>query len=154
MRRTRLAAAAALLLCGPALAQTAPAALDNPDAFERGFALSLYQFDACGDPLAGLLFRRALNARFAQCPFSPAARTRYARRTAAEQAKVDERLRKLIEQRGGLPMRLEGMTMTCRQQQESPDYRALRARLEDFSAGRAPAQTIFPAPCDAAEIVP
>ncbi len=53
----------ALALCGPAVAQPSPAGptLDRPEAF----ATSSYTFDACGDPLAGRLFRRALTERFA-----------------------------------------------------------------------------------------
>ena len=128
--------------------------LDRPDAFEHSFAVSLYLFDACGDPLAGRMFRRALAEKFAQCPFSPAARTRYQQRTRAQQAKIRRTMEDLIESRGGLPVQLDGMSMTCRQQQTSTDYQLLRARLDAYAEARLPADGIITAPCDAPDMAP
>lgn len=142
----------ALLLGGAATAQTAP--LDNPAAFERGFAVSLYQFDACGDALAGRMFRRALAERFAQCPFTPAARSHYQQSTRAEFARVRERMKQLVEEHGGLPRELVGMSTTCHAQQASEGYRSFRALLERYQAGEATAEAVIPAACDAADILP
>jgi hypothetical protein len=142
----------ALLLAGTAVAQTP--VLDNPAAFERGFAVSLYQFDACGDALAGRMFRRALAERFAQCPFSPAARSQYQQRTRAEFQRVRERMKQLVEENGGLPRELVGMSTTCHAQQASEGYRSFRALLERYQAGGATAEAVIPAACDAADVMP
>jgi hypothetical protein len=142
----------ALLLAGTATAQTP--ALENPAAFERGFAVSLYQFDACGDALAGRMFRRALAERFAQCPFSPAARSHYQQHTRVEFQRVRERMKQLIEENGGLPRELVGMSTTCHAQQVSEGYRDFRALLERYQAGGATAEAVIPAACDAADVMP
>jgi hypothetical protein len=142
----------ALLLAGTAAAQ-APQ-LDNPTAFERGFAVSLYQFDACGDALAGRMFRKALSERFAQCPFSPAARSHYQQQTRAEFQRVRERMQRLIEDNSGMPRELVGMSTTCHEQQASEGYRSFRALLERYQAGGATAESVIPAACDAADITP
>lgn len=143
-----------LLLAGTALAQPATAALDDTAAFERGHAVSLYQFDACGDPLAGRMFRQALAERFARCPYTAAARDRFARRSRAEEAKVRRTLAALVEREGGLPRQLTGMAETCHAQQASEAYRAFRGRLEAYDRGEVPAETILPAACDAGDILP
>lgn len=155
MIRAALAGALAVSLAAGALAQSPPErALDDSEAFERGFAVSLYQFDACGDQVAGRMFRRALAERFARCPFSPEARTRFERRTRAEQAKVRGIMERLVEANGGLPPRLDGMSTTCRQRQASEEYRRFRARLERYAEGSVAADAIIPAPCDAADVLP
>ena len=145
------AAVLMLLLCAPAFAQTA---LDRTDAFERSFAESFYTFDACGDGLAGRIYRRALQERFAACPFTPAARTRYGGRIRAQGAKSRQAIEDMIEERGGLPVQLGGMSTTCRAQQADDGYRRLRAQLEAYSTGSLPADAVLPAPCDAAGIGP
>lgn len=147
-----------LLLAGAALAQPAsrPAAeaLDDTAAFERGFAVSLYQFDACGDPVAGRMFRQALAERFARCPYTAAARDRFARRSRAEETKVRRTLAELVEREGGLPRQLAGMAETCHAQQASEAYRTFRDRLEAYARGEVPAAAILPAACDAGDILP
>ena len=128
--------------------------LDHPDAFERAFAVSSYSFDACGDPLAGRMFRRALVERFAHCPFSPEARSRFRERTRAQQAKTRDAMEKMIEEHGGLPMQLDGMSTTCHAQQASDDYRQFRGRLDQYSQGSLPAEAVIAAPCDAPDLAP
>ncbi|WP_431271864.1 hypothetical protein [Dankookia sp. P2] len=147
----------ALLLGGVASAQ-APAqgapTLDDPTAFERGFAVSLYRFDACGDALAGRMFRRALAERFAQCPFTAAARSHYQQATRAESARVRERMKQLVEENDGLPRELVGMSTTRHAQQVSEAYRGFRALLERYQAGGATAEAVIPAACGAADVMP
>lgn len=152
MIRAALAGLVVWSLGGPASAEDH--ALDRPDAFERGFAVSFYVFDGCGDPLAGRMFRRALAERFAQCPFTPAARSRYQQRTRAQQAKVQTTMQGMIESLGGLPIRLDGMSMTCHEQQSTPGYQQLHDRLEQYSQGKLPAEAIVTAACNAADISP
>ncbi|MDO9711138.1 hypothetical protein [Paracraurococcus lichenis] len=149
MRRAVLAAA--LLLAGPAAAQ---APLDNPAAFERGFAVSLWQFDACGDALAGRMFRQALAERFARCPFTETARRHYQQWTRAEMQLARQKMTARVEEHGGLPAQVEGMPGTCRAHQSSELYRSFRTLLERYSEGDAPAEAVLPAACDAADILP
>ncbi|MGI4945733.1 MAG: hypothetical protein ACRYHQ_35095 [Janthinobacterium lividum] len=145
------AAVLALLLCTPALAETP---LDRTDAFEHSFADSYYTFDACGDGLAGRIYRRALQERFAACPFTPAARTRYGARLRAQAAKSRQAIEDMIEQRGGLPVQLEGTNATCHAQEADEGYRKLRSQLLAYSAGSLPATAVLPSTCDADAIGP
>jgi len=135
----------------PAAAQTT---LDRPDAFEHAYALSLYQFDACGDPMAGQLYRRALAARFAQCPFSPDARGRYTQQTQAHLARTRQWMEDMVERDGGLPVQLKGMTTTCHALQASGPYVEFRGLLDAFNAGTLTADAIIPAACDAPDLAP
>ena len=146
----------ALSLGGAAVAQSSPGgpALSHPDAFERAFATSSYTFDACGDPLAGRLFRRALAERFAHCPFTAEAQSRFQQRTRIQQEKSRRMIAEMVEARGGLPMHLDGMAMTCHEQQADADYRKLRERLDRYAWGDLPAEAVITAPCDAPEITP
>jgi hypothetical protein len=50
---------------------------------------------------------------------------------------------------GGLPRRLEGMAMTCHEQQSLPEYVAFRDRLYSFSRSQIAANEIIPAKCEA-----
>ena len=101
------------------------------------------------------MFRRALAERFAQCPFSPAARSHYQQQTRAEFQRVRERMQRLIEDNSGMPRReLVGMSTTCHAQQASEGYRSFRALLERYQAGSATVQAVIPASCDAADVMP
>jgi hypothetical protein len=124
------------------------------EAFENAYAASFYEFDACGDGIAGRTYRFALTAKVKQCPFSEETKQRFVARAAAQRRKSSQVMAKLIEDHGGLPMRLEGMTRTCREQMDSPEYRAVRSRLDAYGAGNAGVDTVVSAPCDAAEISP
>jgi hypothetical protein len=153
----RFAFAVLLLpLCGSAFAQSSAEGpvLDHPDAFERAFAVSSYSLDACGDSLGGRLYRRALVEKFAHCPFSPAAQSRFRQRTRAQQAKTRDAMESMIEQHGGLPMQLDGMPMTCHEQQASDGYKQFRSLLEQYAQGSLPAEAVIAAPCDAPDIAP
>ncbi len=156
MIRAAFAGLLALSLHNPAVAQSPPGgpALDRPQVFERAFATSSYMFDACGDPLAGRMFRRALTERFAQCPFTPEARLRFQQNSRGQLAKSRQMVENMVESRGGLPMQLDGMSMTCHEQQASDAYRQFRERLDQYSHGDLTAEAVIAAPCDAADIAP
>jgi hypothetical protein len=159
MRRSRfclLLLAGALLGPGTVIADETPkpAPLERTDAFEKAYAASVYEFDACGDGLAGRIYRNALTDRLKQCPFSEAAKKRFQRRAAAQRRVSGLAMAKLIETNGGLPVRLDGMTRTCREQSESPEYRAVLSRLDDYAAGKAGPEAVVAQPCDATEITP
>ena len=128
--------------------------LEDTKAFERAYAASFYDFDACGDGLGGRIYRNALSDRVRHCPFSDIAKKRFQMRAAAQRKKSSEAMAKLIEDKGGLPMRLDGMTRSCREQADSPEYRSIRTRLDDFSAGKLASDAVVDAPCDAKEITP
>jgi hypothetical protein len=151
----RLLPALALLLPLASTASHAQTpALERTDAFERSYATSFYGFDACGDSLAGRLYRKALVERFGQCPFSDQARKTFQQRTLAQRLKSSKAISRMIEQHGGLPMRLDGMTTTCREQQVSAEYVAVREKLERFARGEMSAADLLPETCDAESIAP
>lgn len=156
MIRVALAGMLVLALHGPVAAQSSPGgpALDHPEPFERAFATSSYTYDACGDSLAGRTFRRVLVERFAHCPFTPAARSHFQQNTRGQSAKSRQMLENIVESNGGLPMRLDGMSLTCHEQQASDTYRQFRDRLEQYSQGSLTAEAVISAPCDAADIAP
>jgi hypothetical protein len=131
-----------------------PAALERTDAFDKAYAASFYEFDACGDGIAGRVYRKALTEKVRQCPFSADAKQRFQTRSVAQRRKSSAAMEKLIEDNSGLPMRLEGMTRTCREQIDSPEYREVHGRLDDYVGGKVGADAVVAAPCDAAEITP
>jgi hypothetical protein len=141
-----------VLLCLAGAAAAAPP--DRTDAFESAYATSFYAFDACGDGVAGRLYRQALAARLSQCPFTDAAKARFRERSTLQRRKSSGAINAMIEQNGGLPTRLEGMSQTCHEQHSSDAYRALRSRLDDYAAGKATAQSIVPESCEAETISP
>ena len=128
--------------------------LDNTRPFEHAYGASFYYFDACGDGLSGGTYRRALVDKLMHCPFTDAAKARFAVRAGMQSKKARELIRDLIEQTGGLPVRLEGMRRTCREQMDSPEYRELSNRLEAYEAGSADRDDVVPAACSAIEITP
>ncbi len=130
------------------------AAGDRTEAFENAYAAAFYEFDACGDGIAGRTYRSALVDRLKQCPFPDAAKQHFQTRAALQRRKSSQAMAKLIEDNGGLPARLPGMTRSCREQMDSPEYRAVRSRLDAFAAGKAGAESVVPQGCDAAEISP
>ncbi len=136
-------------------AQTDEAAvLERTDAFEKAYGASFYEFDACGDGIAGRIYRSALADKLKHCPFSESAKQRFQLKATAQRGKSSEAIAKLIEDHGGLPMRLEGMTRSCREQFDSPEYRQVRSRLDDFSARKLGSDAVVTQPCDTAEINP
>nr|WP_294505697.1 hypothetical protein [uncultured Rhodopila sp.] len=145
-----------LMLAAPvgAAADEAAKPADTTGAFETAYAASFYEFDACGDGLSGRTYRRALSEKVAHCPFPADVKQRFVQRAAAQRQKSAKAMAKLIEDNGGLPVRLEGMTRTCREQSETPEYQAIRARLDAFSVGKLGVDGVVAAACDAAEINP
>ena len=158
MTATRKIGCCLLLLVGAvtgmATTTAEEATQERTSAFEQAYATSFYQFDACGDEVAGRIFRNALVDKLKQCPFSADAKQRFQVRIAAQRRISGAALAKLIEDNGGLPVRLEGMPRSCRQQVESPEYRQVRGRLDDYAAGRSGPGSVLVQPCDAAEITP
>ena len=145
----------ALLLGTPVAAQAqALGPPDRTEAFERSAAESYYTFDACGDGLAGRLYRRALAERFASCAFAPAARARYGLRIQAQGDKARKAINDMIEGQGGLPVQLDGLSGTCHARWADEGYGRLRRRLLQYAAGDLPATAIVAAPCDAPAITP
>ena len=127
---------------------------DATRAFEMAYAASFYEFDACGDGISGRNYRRALSEKVAHCPFPADVKQRFVQRAAAQRLKSAQAMAKLIEDNGGLPVRLDGMSRTCREQSETPEYQAIRARLDDFASGKIAADQVVPGACDADEISP
>lgn len=143
-----------VMLTGVTTASADQESLERTNAFDQAYAASFYQFDACGDGIAGRIYRTALTEKLKQCPFSADATKRFLSRSAAQRRKSSQIMAHMIEDNGGLPNRLQGMTRTCHEQANSAEYRAVRSRLIDFSAGRAGPDAVVPQACDAAEIAP
>ena len=147
---------AAVACGGPAAAQAPPAPaappLNDTRAFDYANALSYYGFDGCGDGLNGRIYRQALAAKFAQCQFSPEARSAFTQRSRLQARKSRSAIQHVIDEQGGLPVKLEGMDRTCHEQSASADYQALGAKLQRFAAGELPAEAVFPQPCDATDL--
>ena len=143
---------AGVLGLGPARAgDTAPPATA---AFRHAYAAAFYQFDACGDGLAGQFYRNALSARLKQCPFPAEAKAQFQAWARAQRQLSRDAIKTLIDDNGGMPMRLKGMTQTCREQIDSPEYRAVRERLDMFATGKSGPEAVVPQPCDADAIAP
>jgi hypothetical protein len=136
------------------VARAATETLENIQAFERAYATSYYMFDACADTKHGRIFRQALVDRFKQCSFTPAAKESFRVRTAMLREKLGAKIFAMIEANGGLLVQVEGMPLTCREQKAVPEYVALTATLEKYTAGQASAQDVLPTPCDADTITP
>ena len=145
---------AALLLASLAAGVAHAAPPDATDAFERAYATSFYAFDACGDGVAGRIYRQALVARLSQCPFTDTAKARFRERAALQRRKSSGAINAMIEQHGGVPNRLEGMTQTCNEHRAADAYRAVRSRLDQYAAGKATAEAVVPEPCEAETIRP
>ena len=127
---------------------------NSTSAFEQAFATSLFVFDACGDGDRGVIFRRALAERMAQCSISQEALKRFHERTALLLKKEKDRINKIILERGGYPNRIEGMSVTCHEEQTSPAYVQLRDKLNKYSEGLANFDAIIPGECDAETFAP
>jgi hypothetical protein len=130
------------------------AALDRTHAFEQAYGASFFDFDGCGDSLSGRIYRQALVDKLMHCPFTDDAKARFRNRSTMQRRKSAAMIGQMIEQTGGLPVRLQGMSRTCREQMDSPDYEAIRSRLEAYAAGTASRDDIVPLPCDASQIAP
>lgn len=135
-------------------ARAADGPLNDTSAFEYAEGMSFYAFDGCGDAVAGKTIRHALAEKFAHCPFSAAARTRFTQHAQAQQTKSRAALATMISEHGGLPMILPGMTKTCRMQMDSSEYQRLGTTLEQYSSGHLPVEAVLPASCDATSMMP
>jgi len=114
----------------------------------------LFVFDACGDQLSGEMFRRVLAAKMAQCPIPEDALKRYQQRTTVLLKMEKDRIKKIVEERGGLPDRIEGMTVTCHEHQTSPAYVGMLDKLNAYVEGRMAPDAIIPGGCDATAFTP
>ena len=100
------------------------------------------------------MFRRALAAKMAQCPIPEDALERYRRRAALLLKRERDRIKRIVEERGGLPDRIEGMSVTCREHQDSPAYVEMRDKLDAYVEGRMAPEAIIPGGCDAPAFTP
>jgi hypothetical protein len=100
------------------------------------------------------MFRKALAAKMALCPIPEEAMKRYQQRTAFLLKKEQDRIKKIVEERGGLPDKIEGMTVTCHEQQSSPAYVQLHEKLDAFVEGKTEPNAIIPGGCDSASFTP
>ena len=150
----RLFACASILAVLSFGAAKAEPSLTDTGAFERANVASYYNLDACGDSLDGRLYRRALQERFLNCPFTDESRAHYARWSQAEFRHSRELMAKVIDDNGGLPERLPGRSQTCHEQLDTPAAAHLRESLQKYAGGQISAATVLPAACDASSVDP
>jgi hypothetical protein len=141
------ALALALPLAGSAMANK-PGEIGDNNAFRVAYGMSYYGFDACGDAANGQLYRKALTEKFEHCPFTAAAKADFLQWSAATDAKVTADIKRYISEHDKLPERLDGMKMTCRQQQATPAYQKTVALLAQYAKGEVKYDTVVPDPCD------
>jgi hypothetical protein len=123
--------------------------------FQNAYVVSFYGFDACGDQLAGRIFRKALTERVMTCPFSDDAKARFKKWSVVQRRWASEQISKLVEANGGgLPVKLDGMSTTCHEQRTSPAYTAMHDKLDRYDEGLLRADAVIPEACDAKSIAP
>jgi hypothetical protein len=166
--RIAILTACTVLAAFPARAQTPPAGATAPAQthagspgglslvpFENAYVVSFYGFDACGDQLAGRIFRKALTERVMNCPFSDEAKAKFQKWSVLQRRKASQEIAKLVEANGGgLPVKLDGMSNTCHEQRTSPEYTALHDKIDRYDEGLLPANGLIPEGCDATSISP
>ncbi len=150
----RLAALCLLVIAPTPLTPGHAQELADTTAFERAYGTSFYEFDACGDGLTGRLFRKALTDKVAQCPFTAGARSSYARHAAAMRTRLPAAINGMIASNDGLPVQLEGMSNTCHEQRNSEAFQRLNEALKQYASGQRGVDTVIPAKCDDADILP
>jgi hypothetical protein len=99
------------------------------------------------------MYRRALAAKMRQCSFPDEAMKRYRMHTAYLLQKQRERMDKIIEERGSVPDRVEGMAGTCHENRTSASYQQMRDKLNAYSEGRAQVDAVIPGACDSESFV-
>jgi hypothetical protein len=117
-------------------------------AFEVGYGMSYYGFDACGDRWLGALFRKAVLEKFRSCPFTDAAVRKFEDWRADTDRKVEADLAAYLVEHGAFPERLDGMKMSCADAKRVPPYVELRDLLERYSRGEVSFDLIVRDKCD------
>jgi hypothetical protein len=134
-RRTIAAVIVAIATSAASSGADQPSALlDDPTPFEIGYGMSFYDFDACGDPEAGKILRRAIVEKLEHCPFSPEAMARF---EAWRVATAEELLSQLLSKQDGEPVgppevsepAADGKSMTCERYRGTQRYLDRRAEL-------------------------
>jgi len=128
--------------------------LADTSAFEHACSTSFYEFDACGDGFTGRLFRKALADKLAHCPFTAGARSSYAKHATAIRTKLSATIESMVDSNGGLPVQLEGMPITCHEQRNSETFQHLTEALKQYASGQRSVDTVIPAKCDDADVLP
>jgi hypothetical protein len=108
--------------------------LTDPTPFEIGYGLSFFDYDACGDPEAGRILRRAIIEKFERCPFSPQARATFeAWRLETAEGLLSQTLSNQDDSPVGPPEVTEpaadGAPMTCERYRSTKRYVDRRADL-------------------------
>ena len=130
----RAISAAVIALLALATPSGADEQLTDPTPFEIGYGMSFYDFDACGDPEAGRILRRAIVEKLERCPFSPQARAKF---NAWRLETAEELASQLLSNQDGIPVgppevtepAVNGAPMTCERYRSTQRYLDRRADL-------------------------
>jgi len=150
MARRRTIILALIVAVSPSLvvASDRSAVVDNrTDAFEIAYGMS-FRLDACGDPIAGDLLRKAIAEKFDRCMSSTETKQHFQERAVALATKAKVSLDSYIAAHGQLPDRLDGMKESCADHLHTAEYSGLRERLQKYMDGEISAESIIPDPCD------
>jgi hypothetical protein len=117
------------------------------DAFEVAYGMS-FRLDACGDPIAGDLFRKAVAEKIDRCMLPMEAKRHFQERALALATKAKVSLDSYIAAHGKPPDRLDGMKESCADLLRTAEYGRLRGQLQKYAEGEISAESIITDPCD------
>jgi hypothetical protein len=117
------------------------------DAFEIGFGMS-FSLDACGAPIEGDRFRKAIADKLDHCPLSAETKQHFQQRASALATNAKSSLDRYVTANGKLPDRLEGMKESCADFLRSDEYLRLRRLLQQYADGEITYESIITDRCD------
>jgi hypothetical protein len=113
------------------LAHAQQAPKDEPVGFEIAYGMSFFDFDACGDRVAGALFRQLIRDKVKSCPYSQAAKEKFAATVARDAEAFLSVLLTGIS--AGRPDQFKSTAaeqgISCKEYQQTPAYVERRKRL-------------------------
>lgn len=128
----------------PATPNTGP---EHTEAFQMAYGLMSLGLDGCGETNLAALFRRALEAKVAACPFSDRAKAEFTALTKQFLALEAAQFKSIIEKNGKLPGKLWGTNETCEHWRMSPKFAETRKKLEAYAQHKIGVDEVIPEPC-------
>ena len=123
---------------------TAP--FDRTPGFDFAYAISFWA-DDCGEFLLGELWRHALVAKLASCPFTEAARQRFRELAATNEAKARAAIGRYWEEHKGPMEYVPDSNRSCADVGTKPEVAEMRRRLARFAAGEISVGEALPESC-------
>jgi hypothetical protein len=121
-----------------------PTNLDNISNFVQALVVGEYHFSMCGDSRLAAIWDRAVLDLVDHCPFSDAANKRFYDEANKFHTQLNQIIQQTIATSGRLPERLDGMRLTCKEEQVTAGYTELRNKLERYANGEISAEEAMP----------